>query len=514
MIRRRGRVAFLAPAQLLALASLAAILVLGLLLWNPQWGHTATPTTLKLYCAAGLSRPVEEVCRQYEAEYQVRIELDQAGSGDLLAKITAQQEPADLFLAADATFIAKGIKADVVRESIPVANIHPVIVVRSGFAKRMQSVDDLLANDVKVGLANPERTAIGRAVQAALTSSGQWVALQRQAETLPNKVSMLGTVNEVAMAVSKGYVDAGIVWDSTAAEFKLTVIEVKELKSQEEQITLGVLRGAKVPGRALHFARYLTARDRGLQIFARHRYTPAPDADVWADRPTPKIMAGAMLRPAIESLVEQFEQREGVKIDWQFAGCGTLVNAMDAGLRPAAYFSCDTSFMDKVQPLFLPPVDISRNDMLIIVKPGNPKKIHRLADLATPGLRIGLADARYSALGALTDNLLKREGLLGKVVAETRTDAGHTLVAQVIAGPLDAAIVYRSNALSHPGNSGRNLETVELGVPNAQATQPFAIGKDSDHKQLMRRLQTVLQSDQARQRFEELGFHWARGEAR
>ena len=40
------------------------------------------------------------------------------------------------------------------------------------------------------------------------------------------------------------------------------------------------------PAAALRFARFLAARDRGLPVFAKHHFTPVPDAiyrfvDVW-----------------------------------------------------------------------------------------------------------------------------------------------------------------------------------------------------------------------------------------
>ncbi|MHC4995031.1 MAG: substrate-binding domain-containing protein, partial [Planctomycetota bacterium] len=262
---------------------------------------------------------------------------------------------------------------------------------------------------------------------------------------------------------------------------------------------------------SLQFARYLTARDRGQTHFEAFTYDTIKDADVWSDHPEVLLMAGAMLKPGIEDVIATFEKREGVTIKPVYNGCGILVAQMKTGTLPEAYFSCDTSFMTDVEHHFNPSVDVSKNPMMLVVPTGNPRSIKTLYDLTTPGLKIGLAHPQNSALGALTDRMLEELGLRKKVYNPQSTvvhsDAGHMLVNQMRTGSLDACIVYRSNAMSNPQNL-EHMELLSIDLPQAIATQPFAISKNAEHKHLMERLFEAVTTAQNQSNFKSLGFEW------
>ena len=67
------------------------------------------------------------------------------------------------------------------------------------------------------------------------------------------------------------------------------------------------------------------------------------------------------------------------------------------------------------------------------------------------------------------------------VVVQTPT--GDMLVNQMRSGSLDAAVAYLSNA----AGSAEHLDAIRIqGIPCSVATQPFAVAKDSQHKQLAR----------------------------
>src|SRR5262249_40632066 len=161
----------------------------------------------------------------------------------------------------------------------------------------------------------------------------------------------------------------------------------------------------------LKFARYLSAQDKGLKEFAKDGYVAA-DGDVWADKPELLLYSGAMNRVAIDDTVNQFEQREGVQVTRVFNGCGILVAQMKARGRPDASLTGDKSFVPPVQDLFPdPPLEVSDSEIILLLPKGNPKNLHTLADLVTPGLRVGLANAEQSTLGALTKRLLEQGGI-------------------------------------------------------------------------------------------------------
>ncbi|MFH1344130.1 MAG: substrate-binding domain-containing protein, partial [Pseudomonadota bacterium] len=301
------------------------------------------------------------------------------------------------------------------------------------------------------------------------------------------------------------------IWNSLIQQFDLQAVETDTLTAGKQTAMVAVLKDADRPTAALQFARYLTSRDKGMPHFARHHFEPIEDADVWDEHPEIAIMSGAMLKPGIEDALKRFEKREGVKINTTYNGCGILVDQMKAGAKPEAYVSCDSSFMTQVQDGFEPSVDLSRNPMVIVVQKGNPKGIKTLEDLTREGLKIGLAHPVNSALGALTDRLLKRVGLHEKLYsAENRvihTPSAHMLINQMRTGSLDACVAYISNARSAPQNE-KFLDTIEIPLPDALATQPYAVSKQTDHRYLMYRLRDAITTAETSRRFESLGFNW------
>jgi len=506
---------------LLAGGSLAVIAVLVVLLIRPS-GQERPQGELVLYCAAGLSKPVQEVVDAYQKECGVKVLVQFDASGPLLSMIRVAPDKGDLYLAGEESYVREARSLGLVREILPIARQHLVLVVKRGNPKKIAAVADLLRAEVKVAIPSPERAAVGKIAKRALSAADQWTAIERQIHDLPAKISVVGTVTEAAQAVKVGTTDAAIVWDATAWQFDLQAVEVPTLRDQTiEPAAIGVLAGSRRPTAALHFARYLTARDRGQAVFQKHHLEPIPDADIWADRPTLKLMSGAMLKPAIDDLLKRFQEREGVEITTVYAGCGIHVAQMKAMKKkteaseqfPDAYFACDVSFMSQVQPWFEAALTIARNDMVLAVAKGNPKGVKSAADLARPELRVGLGHPQNSALGALTDDLLKKLGLHEKVYAAKRsqpivhTDAGHMLVNQLRTGALDVVIVYRSNILS-AGETAKYVEIVDLNLPEAVAMQPYAVAKDSGHKYLMRRLLEAILAPESKKHFLESGFQW------
>ena len=219
-----------------------------------------------------------------------------------------------------------------------------------------------------------------------------------------------------------------------------------------------------------------------------------------------------MLRPAVHDIIEEFKQREGVQINEVYNGCGILVSQMRAGERPDAYFSCDVSFMDDVEEMFMPSITLTKNPIVILVEKGNPKNIQNLDSLTREGMKVGLGHPDKSALGKLTQILLQSQGMYremqetGNIVLESAT--GDFLVNQTRTGSLDAAIVYKSNAalvMDH-------LDIVPIDLPEAIASQPFAVAKSSVHKQLMQRLIGNIKADSSSEKFTSLGFLWLKNE--
>ncbi|MEY4692312.1 MAG: hypothetical protein RIT19_2637 [Verrucomicrobiota bacterium] len=487
------------PMRSVAWGSLAAIAgLVALLAWNSSPpAHSPVRESLVVFCAAGLKPAVEAAAADYQREQQVAIQLQYGGSGTLLNNLRVAQR-GDLFIPGDAGFVDMGRSNGLLAEVLPLARMSAVIAVPRGNPKGIASVRDLLRDGVRLSLGNPDSVAIGTVARAALVRSGDWPALSARA------LVFKPTVNDVANDVKLAAVDAGIVWDATLRQYpELEAVRVPELATARSEVSVCVLRSSARPTEALRFARYLSARDRGMRRFQEAGFESVA-GDVWKPRPSVVLYSGSVNRLAAEPTLREFEQREGVEITRVYNGCGILTAQIRSGQRPDAYFACDVSFMETVQKDFRPAVALARTPLVLAVRKGNPAKIERLADLARPSLKVGLCHEDQSALGALSARLLRSAGLWDAVKSNLAVQAptGDLLVNQLRSGALDVALVYAANASA----VADLVDRVPLSGPGTLAVQPYAVGRDSDHAQLMGRLLRALESQASRDRFLAAGF--------
>lgn len=484
-------------------ASLAAVCALFLLLMDNDAASkpgTTSDQPVMLHCAASNYAVLEAIAAEYEAEYGRKVQIQSGPSQSLLSSIEVSGA-GELFLPADDSFLQIGRDKNLISEILPIARMQGVIAVRRGNPKQIKSFNDLLRDDVQLVQANTDASAIGKLTRKILKATGQWEELDQATD------AYLGTVTDVAKDLSVGAADAGIVYDAVLHPYPdLEFVELDEFRQLDSQVSIGVISTSRLPTAALHFARYVSAHDRGQKHYAEHGYRTSP-GDGWADVPELSVFAGSMLRPAIDETITKFEQREGIRVTRVYNGCGILVAQMQAGQQPDAYFACDTEFMAAVPDLFPHPIDVSQNELVILVQKGNPEDIRTLRDLSREGLTVGVGHEKQCAMGWLTKNTLQEGGVYEEVMANVtvQTPTGDMLVNQLQTGSLDAAIVYLSNA----AGAGEDLEAIRIeGIQCAVATQPLAISQKTIYPHLTGRLFERLQSTESRKDFLAEGFRW------
>ena len=472
-----------------------------------------TTGDLRLYCAAGISEPMSKIAKQYEEEFGVKVQCDFAGSGALLSTIEAA-DSGDLYLAASESYIQQAKDDGLATSSAPIAWQRPVICFRKDSKKKIESLQDLLREDVRVSIANPEVAAISRAAKKAIAGQTHeggdlWEAIY-EAKTVARD-----TVNAVTNDVKGRTVDAGIVWDATAAQYpEFDVAHIPEWDAAKKNIQISVLKSTKNEKQALHFLRYVTSNEKGLTTFQEFGYEVVR-GDKWpgaaGGKPELVVFAGGLNRPAVQATIARFEEDEGVEVIDSYNGCGVLVGQIKTGEVPDLYFACDITFMEQVQDEFPVWTNVSGTDMVIIVNGAKAKEldVKSLQDLSKPGLKVGFTHPQKSALGALTRTLLEKNDLWEAIepnVKDTPATAD-VLVSQVVIGGLDAAIVYKANTTLQL----EKLEVVAIDDPAAHAVQPISIAAKSEYPLLTARLIERIRSAQSQAKFEELGFDWLDG---
>jgi len=453
-----------------------------------------------LFCAASNRAVMELIRADYEREFDRQVQIQYGPSQTLLSSIEVSGT-GDLYLPADDGFLEIAASKSLIAEVIPVAMMKPVLAVRKGNPKSINTLDDLLSDEVRFVQADPESAAIGRIVRDVLQQSGQWDKIAGAS------VAYRTTVSDVANDIIVGAADCGFVYDAMLNDYPaLDSIKLSQFDGVTSQVSMGVIASTKQPQSALHFARYVSARDRGLKHYIDKGFE-VTQGDVWQDTPELVFFAGSMLRPAIEDTIIEFEKREAVRVSRVYNGCGILVAQMKAGQHPDAYFACDSEFMKQVPDLFPEPVNVSQNELVILVQKGNPKKIGTLKDLGREGLRVGVGHEKQCAMGWLTQNTFREGGVEKEVMANVtvQTPSGDMLVNQMQTGSLDAAVAYLSNA----AGAAEFLDAIQIqGLSCSVATQPLAIAPNSFNYQIASRLLEALFSAESQATFEAEGFRW------
>lgn len=483
--------------------------------------------TLVVYAAAGMRVPVEEIAQRYESEYGVTLEIQYSGSNSLLNQLQIDKfTQADIYLAADDFYTEKAIELGLANDTMPIAHQRPVIAVRKDSSKKIESLDDLLRDDIRVAVANPDQAAVGKATRRQLSSfevgnTNRWEQLNKH---VTDSGVFKPTVNDIATDVKIGTVDAAIVWTSTVAMPKykedLVGISIPELEGDPDLISVAVLKSSSNLPSAYRFARYVSAHNRGLESFKKYGTQPV-DGDVWQDTPQINFFCGAVNRRTTETIIEEFQADEGVVVNTIYDGCGILTSRMKGieGQKqslgfPDVYLACDLHYLENVKNWFQEAANIS-DVALVIAVPKGSQKVQSLSDLLNTDVRVAVGEPSQCTIGALTRKLLEKEGLYeqfvakqkqsGKIMVVEKSSSAH-LVPDVVTGHVDAAIAYVSDVL--PNQDEVDIIRIESSLN--VAIQPISIARTSEHKYLLRRLfRRIANSPEA---FESVGFHFRMGD--
>ena len=176
------------------------------------------------------------------------------------------------------------------------------------------------------------------------------------------------------------------------------------------------------------------------------------------------ISAATSLTDAFAELAKQFRiVNKGVKVRLNFGSSSTLLTQIQSGAPSDIMASADLTNLEKLVAsgnVVVTPKVFARNTMAIAVKPGNPKSVRSVADLAS--LPFIALCGKTVPCGVYASSVLTRAGV---VIAESKVTRGIDVKATLSAvanGDADAAIVYKTDVLA------AKKTVVGIDIPNAQ----------------------------------------------
>jgi molybdate transport system substrate-binding protein len=206
----------------------------------------------------------------------------------------------------------------------------------------------------------------------------------------------------------------------------------------------------------------------------------AGTAGAKAKPPTTTKVTGSITVSGAASLTEAFTKmgtdfqkaNPGTTITFNFGSSGTLAQQIQGGAPADVFASADGANMQKLVTggqVTAEPTVLASNLLTIVVKPGNPKHVKTLADLAK--LDVVSLCGETVPCGKYTDQILTGAGVTIDPSKVTRGADVKATLAAVTTGDADAAIVYVTDAKS------AGTSAVSIPIPtwqNAYAIYPIA----------------------------------------
>jgi molybdate transport system substrate-binding protein len=195
------------------------------------------------------------------------------------------------------------------------------------------------------------------------------------------------------------------------------------------------------------------------------------------------VLAAASLTKALD----------GSDARYSFAGSQQLAAQVEAGAPADVVVTADTATMDRLVRAGRvdPPATVAHNSLAIAVRPGNPKGVRGLEDLARPDLTVVLADPAVPAGKYATQALAAAHVEVRPKSLELDVESA---LQKVALGQADAAIVYATDV------SAANAVAIPV-HQNVLVTYVGAVVAKSRHKAQARRFVAALP-----QRLAQAGF--------
>ena len=227
---------------------------------------------------------------------------------------------------------------------------------------------------------------------------------------------------------------------------------------------------------------------------------------------------GAASKPAMEEAAQAFTRQTGIKVYLNFGGSGTVLSQMKIAKEGDLYIPGSPDYMvmaerdgvvesgsAKIIAYLIPS---------IVVQPGNPKNIQTLADLAKPGIKVGIGNPESVCVGLYAFEILEHGGLLEAVGKNVVTYAGSCdKTATLIAfKSVDAIIGWDVFPAWNPGT----MDAVRLNPEQLPrlAYIPVAMSNFSQDKENASKFMDFLISAEGKKIFDKWGYITSENEVR
>ncbi|GGZ86786.1 ABC transporter substrate-binding protein [Ignatzschineria indica] len=217
------------------------------------------------------------------------------------------------------------------------------------------------------------------------------------------------------------------------------------------------------------------------------------------------VYSGAGLKKPMEEIATIFEKEHDTTVEFNFAGSGQLLAQLETTRKGDAFIvGSDATYLVAHQKgLVGEAYAIAHHTPAIVVLKGNPKGIEVLEDLAKPGMKLILGDAKANAIGKTAQNILKKNQL--EKINENVVSTANTInemVMQMALGNADATIATVDAVFMND-----NVEVIMIDpAQNIDQIVTGAVVTSSKEPQLAKAFMDLAASEEGKEIFAKYGF--------
>lgn len=224
--------------------------------------------SLLIYCAAGINKPMEDIGKDFEKEYGVKVQFTYANSSQLISQMEVSHKGDLCVLASDEDYQAANAKSLTLEKKDLVYHV-PVIAVTKGNPASITNLKDFSKTGVKIILGDSNSSPLGKIASKLFQKAG----IEEQVKS--NVVATVPTVNEIVSFLSMKKANASIIWEDNALNAKknIDMIQIAKEENMIKVVPISTLKSTKDKDLATKFMNF-TASDKEKAIFVKYNLKP------------------------------------------------------------------------------------------------------------------------------------------------------------------------------------------------------------------------------------------------
>jgi len=503
-----------------------------------QFRRAAGDEPLICHVGGTMMPVITELAKMYEEKTGQAVEINSAGSGELLAHIELHKR-GDVYISHDPFLDILVQKYKMGIDGWLLAELTPVIAVQKGNPKQISGLDDLTRDDVELILTDYEGSSLGRMLSTIFSKID--VDFEKLNETKEIHTNRSG--GYAANFVMTGNADVTMVWDAVAhlRQDKLDIVRIDDhlpvphvdavtsatgitYKLTPMRVTAATLTCSKQPAAAAKFLEYLVSEEANA-VVKDFGFTTCPVAQLYSDgkavegaphkeawrissqaEQTIKMYAGAGLRKGIDQLIAAFETDSGVHVNVEYGGSGIMLTRVQMNKDGDLFMPGDISWVQMLQDKtgqVESMTPISYFVPVIIVARGNPKNIQTVQDFYREDVSVGLGRAEACQVGKISTQILEHYGLNRTEFKHKESLTVNEIGVWVKMKDVDTGIVWDAIAANMPDS----LDTVQIPA-DKNVISKIVVGllKESKNKSTARKFIDFMKSEKGQRILNENGY--------